>query len=327
MAIDFREIDIAFVLNTLWKRRLAIAASAAAGLVIGAIYLHFATYVYTAQLQVAPTQASNSIASKLGGLGDLASAAGVSLGQDSGPMQYRLYIEGLRSRTVANELARRTDIMRVLFSDEWDDKTHGWVQPERGFIGQIILLVKQVVGVPIYAYEPPDGARLQTYLDTQINVDRNPKNTLATITYNNKDPAFAVAFLAALHKVDDDLLRRKALARSQQYIKYLSEKLPTVTIAEHRQAISDVLSDQEKSMMMASAQLAYAAEPYGPPSASYRPTTPLPIPVLVGSIVAGALLGVAYAALSELGLLAMLFRRRKAQQGLYEHSSPAHSAP
>lgn len=299
------QLDVLNLLRIFWMRRLVVGICVAAALVLGIVYLNFAPRTYTIELEIGPVQATGGgIGSKLGGLGDLASLAGVNIPQDGDSMQYRLYLEGIHSRMVADGLAKRTDIMKRLFSNEWDEDTHSWKQPEGGAVTGVVDFVRGAMGSKIVAWEPPNGARVQKYLDAQVALVKDNKSPLAKIVYNSTDPQFGVALLQALHDVDDGLLRQKAIARSQQYITYLSERLPSIQNAEHRQAIAEVLSDQEKSMMMASARAAFAAEPFGAPNASYGPTSPRAMTVLLVFLVMGLLIGLVYAFLEAIwGLL------------------------
>jgi uncharacterized protein involved in exopolysaccharide biosynthesis len=306
--ITLGEIDAKLLASICWQGRRFILWTMLAAFLAGIGYLHFAKYYYTAELQVSPAQSSQGkgLASKLGGLSDLASMAGVNIPQDGDAMQFELYLEGIHSRGVADALAKRTDLMKVIFKSEWDDASHSWVNPSPAIVVLGKKLLAGILGVPTFDWRPPDGAQLQKYISDNVTVERNPKNPLVTISYDDVDPQFAVTFLDALHQVDDNMLRQKAQSRSEQYIQYLSDKLPTVTIAEHRQAIADALSDQEKSLMMASAHAAYAADPFGAPSASARPTKPDPITILGGSLFVGALIGAGLAVLWALGVFANL---------------------
>ncbi len=295
------QLDLVHLLRIFWMRRILIGICIAAALALGVVYLNFAPRTYSIELDVGPVQATGGgIGNKLSGLGDLAAAAGVNIPQDGDSMQYRLYLEGIHSRIVADGLAKRTDIMKQLFANEWDEDSHSWKQPQGGAMTGVMNFVRGAMGSKIVAWEPPNGARVQKYLDNQIALVKDAKSPLAKIVYNATNPEFGVALLQALHDVDDGLLRQKAISRSQQYITYLSERLPSIQNAEHRQAIAEVLSDQEKSMMMASARAAFAAEPFGPPSASYGPTSPRAMTVLLVFFMLGLFAGLVYAFLEAI---------------------------
>ena len=62
-----------------------------------------------------------------------------------------------------------------------------------------------------------------------------------------------------------------------------------------RQALHDILAEQEKRRMVASSNLPFAAEPFGAPTVSVKATSPRPLLLIFTSLVLGIVLGVAIA--------------------------------
>lgn len=287
------EINFVEVARTLWAGRKTITICVSLVLFPVLLYLHFATYKYSASLSVTPAQSeTEGIARKMGGLGGLASLAGVNLPQDSGAMAYSLYLEGVHSRSLADAVARHEDLMQVIFYKEWNDDTKRWQKPS-GILRSAVPIIKAAIGSPVTAWSPPDGARLQEYLKLELGVFQDPKSPLAILSFQHPDPRFATRLLNTVNTEMDALLRAKALNRANGNIAYLSEQLGKVTIAEHREAIARSLSEQEKIRMSASSSAPYAAEPFGTATASLQPTTPNPVLFLAIGIVAGLLIGAA----------------------------------
>lgn len=291
-------LDLAQLFAIVLAKKKTVGITILCSLLLAVVYLHVATYRYTVLLKVAPAQSNSSsgrgLASALSGsgLGDLASMAGVNLGGGaSGGSQFQLYIESLPSRSVADVLARRTDLMKVIFSREWSEENHAW-HPPGGVLRSIANGVKSVLGYPPQKWQPPDGARLQDYLEDSVTIAQSAKQVLVTIKLVHEDPVFAEHFLEALHEVADNQLRQKTFVRSTQYIAYLNHILPTVTVAEQRQAIAASLNEQQKNLMMAGTRTSFAAEPFGGAYATEKPTTPVPTITILVAIVAGAFLGV-----------------------------------
>jgi hypothetical protein len=311
------DIDLMTVLTVCKERLLTLLAFVVVFFALGVVALWFMAPVYRASLQVSPVQSSGTdISSRLGGLSSLASMAGVNLPQSQGGDLYRLYLAGIYSRSTADELAKRTDIMTRLYASEWDAASRSWHEPEPGLVGNAIWLTKTVLGLRIYPWQAPDGARLHDYITRRVALDQDPKKPVATITFNNADPQFAVTFVGALHRAVDDQLRERSIIRSQQYIKYLSDRLPAVTNSEHREALADILSNQEKMLMMTSAAGAYAAEPFGPPSVGDRPISPVSSRVLMAFMAAGAGLGVLFVLLQALGWIGPVWLRSRGVHGV-----------
>lgn len=292
------EIDLIELFSNLWKQRWLIVAIVAFGLVAGIFYLQRATYLYTAELKVAPAQAAHSSSkSKLGGLASLASIAGVNMGQDPGTMSFLLYTEGVSSRSVADALSRERELMKVIFRNEWDEDAQRFVEPQPGLVGSAARTIKSLLGIPSYGWEKPGAARLQDYIEKNVKLTEDTGSPVVTLSFAHEDPLFAAQFLMEIHRVLDSNIREKARQRATQYIDYLSKQLQSANMIEHRNALAQALSEQEKSRMMASSTLAFAAEPLDPATTSLRPTNPNPVLVLTLSIILSAAIGVGVALL------------------------------
>lgn len=286
---DERHVAMLELLAVVWRGRRVLICVVAAALLVGALYLRFATYTYTATLSVIPVEAAggSGLSSQIGSLGGLASLAGVSLPVGAGNSSFQLYVESMQSRAVADELARDEHLMSVVFAREWDSGSRTWRPPSGLRTVKDFLL--GLVGADGFRWHAPDGARLQEYLDDHLSVVQNAKKQVVTVTFSHRNPAFAARFLATLHSVVDDRVRQRTLARTSESIAYLTAKLATVTNIEHQKAIAQALSEQEKLRMMASSSAPFAAEPFGEPRSSYQPTHPQPMLVLVLSAVIGVL--------------------------------------
>lgn len=271
-------------------RIIAIAMGAA--FLAAVIYLHLATPIYTAELDVSPADTGNGLSKQLGsgGLGDLAAIAGVSLPQGGGS-QFELYVEGLQSYAVADALSKRTDLMKILFRKEWDEDTKQWIN-NPGVVRDIKDWIKYALGVPVEPWQPPNGAQVKKFLEQNIKIDQSAKKMLVAISFSAEDPAFAVSFLKTLHETTDNLLRQNQLRRATSYANYLNDKLATVTVTEYRAALTQTLIEQEKTKMAASSNVPFAAQPLGSPGVPAKPSSPQGVLVLAGALALGLFLGV-----------------------------------
>jgi hypothetical protein len=259
-----------------------------AGLVIAFIYLNFATYEYAASYRVTPVRSDGPGLS--GGLSSLAAVAGVSVGRGDAAKPFTLYLNLLKSRDVATELAKDQALMRGAFRASWDQQTGQWRQP-RSYTRWAKTLVRQIAGAPVRPWTPPDAARMQTWLQDHVSVSDDQRNAIATISLTDADPQFAVAMLTALDRSADQLVRQRSLARAEASIRYLQTTLPTVVLAEHRAALAESLGEQERVKMMSMASSSFAAEPLGAIVASPEPVTPNPLLTLAALSLLGILVG------------------------------------
>ena len=287
------DIDLDELFGTVKSRRRLVFAVAAGTVFAALLYLHIATYKYTATLMVSPVIQSSqtgSLSGKLGGLSNLASLAGVNIGGDTATQAFMLYQKGLYSRDVADLLAKDPQIMHAVFSKQWDAAGKQWIPPNPA-VRTIAVFVQSLLGIPYHDWQPPDGALLQEYITNNVYIETEPDKPVVTITYGDQDPQFAVKFLHALDRAVDNKLRDLALVRANQYIGYLSDQLTKVANTDVREALMATLTDQENTKMMASVTAPYSAQPFGPPSASRRPTFPKPFLVLAAALLIGGLAG------------------------------------
>ncbi|HPU15497.1 MAG TPA: Wzz/FepE/Etk N-terminal domain-containing protein [Polymorphobacter sp.] len=287
------------VVASLRARWWMIVAGGVVFALIALIYLWTADYKYSAALRVSATQPASGRSAGLGSLGGLAAIAGVgSLGSDTAT-PFKLYIESLQSRPVAAALAADPELMHIVFARQWDAQNKRWHEPAS--TGRAIKNgVFRVLGLPVYGWEAPGAAQMQVFLSENIGIDQNVKTPLVTIGMESPDPAFAVRFLTKLHGVADQLQRDQSRARTESNIAYLTGKLATVSLAEYREVLFNSIADQEKQMMLVNNSAPFAAEPFGPATASLYPTNPRIVPTLIGFTLAGLLVGAAAAVFAGL---------------------------
>lgn len=277
------------VVAELWRRKVAILCAGLLFLLGGIAYLHLAEYEYTGEMRVVASQAPGNNTGIAGGrLGNLASLVGITT-ESGSPSPFKLYLEELTSRDVASALVSRRDLMQVIFKREWDARTGSWRRPEPTPFRDGI---KALLGFPALEWRPPDAARLQDYLRKSIKIDDDPKRAVTIVRFDNADPHFAATLLAALNAAADHHLKTVALARASEFVRYLNARLATVVVAEHRVALTSVLSDQEKQIMLASSGAPYAADLVEAPTSSLAPTSPRAVIVLVASLLFGLVTGV-----------------------------------
>lgn len=288
-----QDFDFADIARSLWRGKFVVLACLVLSVFLTAQFLRNTVYRYTAELKVTPpSTTSTSLSGALSQLGQVAALAGIGgIANNDNTSAFQLYLEGLLLRETAETLSANPEIMKAVFKGEWNETEGRWQEPPATMFTPTYLELRRWFGVPIYAWQPPDAARLHDYIKRSIRTIQGVRSPVATITFKHDDPKFAVTFLTALNETVDAALRKKMLERTSQYIAYLSQALRTVTVAEHRLALVQALSEQEKFRMMASSSAPYAADVFGGPMVSSRPTDPRPFYVLLIMIAGGLVMG------------------------------------
>lgn len=263
-----------------WLGLLLLAISIA-----GAIaYLHVATYKYTAELLVVPSEQSDpSLPSSMAGLGSL---VGLDISQNN--MSFTMYADALSTRQVAETISKDSRIMRALFPAQWDEAVGGWREPS-DLLRSMVRCVRTVLGVPVKPWREPGAADVQRYVVKHVKFVEEKRRPVAHISYEHEDPAFASYFLSRLTGQADTFLREQSITRTSAYISYLERRMQDVTIAEQRQSLAQLISSYEKARMMASSGTSFAADHFGEVNISPEPTSP-PVPIVLGLAIAAGLL-------------------------------------
>ena len=241
---------------------------------------------------VAPRRGLAGIAAQAGG--GLAALAG-SLGSSESAPPFRFFLDGLSTPEVAARLARDPVIMQKVFAGEWDAESSQWRRPSSGVAGSLREGLFSLLGLPAFAWSPPDATRLQAYIADAVKIRRSVKSPLVTLTHDHWDRAFAAEFLDRLTATADDQLRKANAERTAANIAYLTDRLSRTSQADAREALVEALAEEERAAMLAAARLPYAAEPFGPAITGRWPSRPRPLPLLAAGLVAGILLGAALA--------------------------------
>ncbi len=289
-----REVDAFEIARRLFNRKWLLLGMAFVGFLLGVVYVRATPLVYHTELRVAPAPSSGGAGNRLGGLSGLAALAGVSVGSPSGGISpFDLYLDTMLSRSLAAELAQDPTIMRRIFASQWDKRTQSWHEPQ-GVVYKARRDFAGLVGLPVSAWHAPGAADLHDYLIRAIVIGRpGPRDPPITrISFDSEDPELAARVLGELHRRADTRIKQSSLATAVSYASYLSQRMRTVVLVEHRRDLSEALGEQEKSIMMASSGAPFAAMVTEPPSTLERPIAPNVVLVLLAGVFSGFLVGV-----------------------------------
>lgn len=279
------ENDVFALLKLLWAARMFILLGWLVCLPLGFITLHLLPRTYTASAEIAPTggQSGSGTLSKLGGLGTALSnvASDMSAGTDN---NFPTLLESLGSHELSNDLERKYNVLQMIYADRWDGERHDWNPP--GFLSRIKYIV---TGQPSRSI---DTYKLDDFLAGHLSYSQIQQTPFYTVTYTYGNRADAERMLSLVLASADSIVRTAHLVRAQQQIKYLEGKLQQVTIEQHKQVLSNLLLEQERTVMLAQSGSSFAFEFVRPVSSSPAPTSPKPLLVIGLFSLLGMLAGV-----------------------------------
>jgi len=264
------EIDLLELWRTLLKHKRLILRASFGAAVLAAVISLLMPNIYRAEVLLAPVSSGDAkgggLASALGGLGGLASMAGISLG-GGGSTEENLAV--LQSREFLWKFVQDKKLMPVLFEDAWDEQTKNWTETDpKKQPGQL------------------DAHRL--FVNGLLSVNRDKKTDLVTVAIEWKDAALAADLANALVGQLNQYLAQQAIARSENNLKYLNEELMRTQVEEMRKTLFDLIASEQKIAMLANTQKAFAFKVLDPavePDKKIKPKRSLI--VILAAFVAG----------------------------------------
>jgi LPS O-antigen subunit length determinant protein (WzzB/FepE family) len=296
------ENDVFVLLKLLWAARVFIIIGWLAVLPLGFITLHLLPRTYTASAEIAPPAgtAGTGALSKLGGMGGLGAALSNVAGDMSseGGNNFPTLLESFGSHELSIILQQKYNILQMIYADRWDNDRHDWSPP--GFLSRILSSIKYIVtGQPRRSI---DTYKLDDFLTDHLSYDQIQQTPFYVVTYTSGNQADAERTLSRILASADSLVRTAHLARAEEQIKYLEGKLQQVTIEQHKQVLSNLLLEQERTAMLAQSRSSFAFEFVRPVSSSPTPTSPKPLLVIGLFTLLGILAGLgAHSAKNRLG--------------------------
>ncbi|TWA76049.1 hypothetical protein FBZ83_12037 [Azospirillum brasilense] len=267
----------------------------ALGVVASVTSLRLVVPQYTAVMVIGPTARVGAAAmgARLPVLIGREAAAAAS---EPGPgdeilSDFARYLQLFTSIPVAERMMADPLLLRGLFPDRWDEEAGGW-RPAPGAMASAKRLFLALVGRSDWV--EPDAERVASALRDRLTVDMVGSGPMRRLRLRHADRAMALRILSAAAQATDAHLRAEASRRSAAQIAHARARLAGITVAEHRRALADLLSEQERIAMMIEVDLPLAADAIEPPAAAQRPDWPNPVTVVpfaaLAGLVAGAIL-------------------------------------
>jgi uncharacterized protein involved in exopolysaccharide biosynthesis len=241
------------VMADLWRARKAITAGALIGLVAASILLALAVPQTRTQMLITPANRLND--SSGAGVDDknfallrfIAQRAGVD--NSASFAQFENTYNGV---SVAKKIMEDKAALAVLKADrQW-----------------------KIMAAPAAENWSPE--KLADYIARRVTINPVGSSSIHAIEYWHPDPALAKLFMNLIHNKTDRLIRQTIQSDAQQRISYLNGKISETIHPEHRRALTDLLLEQERLLMLASIEQPYAATIIEEPFSHYKAQRPNP---------------------------------------------------
>ena len=286
------EIDLRELFGALWRGKFLIILCVVLAIALAALYLRSAERKYTVRYVFAPV-ATESAGPNLGGLGGLASLAGVSLPSSSSG-DFLTFKFLLKSEEVAAQILQDEKLARAIFASEWDSNSENYRKPPDGQYTPYIRTVKKLLtGQDAKDYAPPNAARLSDWLSKAFSSSEDRDTGFLTLSAETSKPDLMIQVMAQATEKTDQLLKKRYVASAEQTMGFYQQQLAKARAREHREALAKLIAQEDQKLMLASKGTYFVAEPLTEPSVSLNPTSPKASLVLALSIVLGGFFGAA----------------------------------
>lgn len=285
------EIDLKEIFGLFWMNKLLILAVTFLSVVVGILYLQIATREYSVKMTYKPTN-EESGGVKLGGLGGLASFAGIGLPSNSNS-DFDVFIHLMRSEEVAEIVHQNTELVRKVFWSEFDHVSDTFRMPEIGRFGLFKRRVKSIItGQQIEVYSPPSPKRLVPILDSVFSSSIDQNTGFLILSAKVSNPDLVVELMQEAILATDNLIKTRYVGSTSQSLKFYQQKMSLAKSREHREGLAKLIVNEQQKLMLASTGRNFVVEPISRAQVSPHPISPKAKSVLTLSLFIGIFLSV-----------------------------------
>ncbi|MEL7185636.1 MAG: GNVR domain-containing protein [Pseudomonadota bacterium] len=256
---------------------LRVLLSAFAASILAGIYAFTASPVYRSEVLVVPVdweRAGASIGTD-GGIGGLASIAGLDLGRSN---QSKVEaIATLKSHSFIADFVVDEDIRKVLYADAWDESSGSWDE------------------------EPTVNDATIHFLKQVMSVQEDRGTGLVTLRIDWQDPTVGAQWANQLVDRLNAAMRNRSTEIATASISFLEKELSTTSNADTIQSINRLLEQQIHRIMIANVLTEYAFRVIDPavPSDLDDPVFPNKTLIILIGFLLGAILSAGLILLSK----------------------------
>jgi uncharacterized protein involved in exopolysaccharide biosynthesis len=230
-------MDFFQICAIVWRHKWFVLGVSVISVGVSLAYIFTAQEWYKAEVLLKPaeTKAPAGLSSQLGGLGGLASLAGINLGNNNSAEP----IAVLTSREFTRAFLEDQKLLPVLYWKKWDAVGNRWK-------------------TSLFS-DPPDIRDAVDRFNKSIRtVQEDRKTGFVTMTVEWKDPQIAAAWANLLVERLNERMRSRALAESETNVDYLKKELASSNVVALQQSIGRVLEAELQRLMLAKATKEYS---------------------------------------------------------------------
>lgn len=266
------EINFKDLLIILWNKKVFITTITLIGILLSVIYSLSLPNIYKSEALMIPAsdnQSSNMISQYSG----LAGLAGISMPTSNNENKTLEAIEIIKSfdffskyflpfidfqNLMAVENWERTNNVLIYDENLYDNVNNKWIKNEKHPMKLM----------------PSEQEAYDAYLSI-MNISRDKKSSFVTLSFKHQSPYLAKEWTALVISQINKIMRNKDKQKVSKSIDFLNSQSSKVTYGEVKQALSILLQDQIKSLMLIEANDDYVFEIINSPLVAEKKTEPI----------------------------------------------------
>jgi uncharacterized protein involved in exopolysaccharide biosynthesis len=265
------EVSLLDLWKILWQGKWHIIGVVGIFGVLSIVYALTATEWYRAEVLLAPAKedASGGFPGNLGGVGNLASLAGLRFSSNESAEA----IAVLESRDFTRSFIEDKNLLPVLLADQWDAELDRWKNdnPEDW---------------------PDMRDAIKFFSENVRSVSEDVENGLVTLSVEWRDPEIAATWARDLVARVNNHLRLRALSEAERNVDYLREQLSSTNVATLRESIGSLLELELQKLMLARGNEEFAFRVIDSAQIPKERSRPNRILIVVSSVLLGGFLSV-----------------------------------
>lgn len=250
---DYLEINLREIFYKIWYRKVLIISITFIFAVFSVGYSLTLPDIYKSRALLSPASPEDSLNSKLSGYSSLAGLAGVSI-PGTNASKTDEAIERIKSFSFFNEyFLPEIDLADLMAVSDWDK------------INNILIYDKSIYDVGekkwIQKTTPkknfPSIQNAYFVYKNILDISVNNSNSFVTISIEHKSPVIAKRWVEIIINKINYSMRKEDREQAENSINFLNESSKTINIQSLKEAITNLLETQMKTLMLATANESY----------------------------------------------------------------------
>lgn len=266
------EFDIKDFFIILWNNKFLISSCTFLATLIGVIYSLTLPNIYNSKALLISADHSQSMGNMMGQYSGLAGLAGISMPGSTQENKTEEAIEIIKSFDFFSKhflpLINLQDLIAV---SKWDS-FNNVIEYDKDKFDNINKKWIRDVNYPLLVI--PSDQEAYAYYNSAMSISQDKKSSFISLSFKHQSPFLAKEWTSIVISQINQIMRDKDKAKASKSIEFLNSQNSKVSYNEVKQALSILLQEQIKSLMLIEASDDYVFEVIDSPIVSERKSEP-----------------------------------------------------